>query len=80
MYFTIRYDSFHGNKLGFVTLEEKDLKDHLLDHLDNWDVEYTENEIEYILKNHVGHAAYETSKAYVEVQIYKIKPGERIDL
>ncbi len=80
MFFTILYEGFHGNKIGFVTLEEKDLKTHLLDHLDNWDVDYTEEEIEYILKNHVGHAAYETSKAYVEVQIYKISPGKSIDL
>ena len=80
MFLTIMYDGFHGNKMAFVSMEEKDIESHLREHLENWDIEYTEDELEYILKNYVGHAAYETSKAYVEVHIHKITPGKRIDL
>jgi hypothetical protein len=79
MFFTIIIDHFHGNKEGFISLSIDDVRTHLIAHLDNWDSQYSEAELAYILEARHGFAD-EGSKANVEVTITEVQPGERIDL
>lgn len=79
MYFTILYEQFHDNRMGFISLSKEDIKEQLIRHLRNWDCEFTEEELETILRRGEGYAD-EMSKSYVAVTITEIQPGEEIDL
>lgn len=78
MYFITLFESLHCNKEGFISSAEDIIKN-LKVHLDNWDCEYSEKELQSILKNGRGYAN-EQSKSCVEVTIVEVQPGESIYL
>ena len=75
MYVTTLIDNFHGNRESFISLSKEDVKIHLVSHLENWDCEYSKEELETILKNGYGTANKE-SKSCIEVEIVEVRPGE----
>lgn len=79
MFFVTISEDFHGNKEGFVSLDYLDIKKHLKAALDNWDAEYTDDQLDLIIEKGRGFVN-ENSKADVEISITEIEPGERIDL
>lgn len=79
MYFVIIREDWHANKEGFIALSLEDMKVALKEHLDNWGVEYTEEQLQKTIDD--KHGLFDQDhKRYVEVEISEVSPGERIDL
>ncbi len=70
---------FRGNKAGFISASLEESLVPLMEHLDNWDVEYTDDELENIYKAGSG-ILNEKEKTYVEVNIAEVREGQTIDL
>ena len=79
MYLITLTDNFHGNKEGFISLTKEDIWDHLVAHLNNWDVQYTIEELDTVIRKRYGYLN-EHSKSYVTVKITEIEPGQGFDL
>lgn len=79
MYFTTLYDQLHGNYVGFISLSKTDIKKQLIPHLQNFDTNFTHEEIATILKEEEGYAG-QADKSWVLVTIIEIQPGQEIDL
>lgn len=79
MYLITMFDNFHGNREGFIALAKEDIWDHLVKHLDNWDVPYTPDELETAIRKGYGEMN-QHSKSSVTVRIVEIQPGQGFDL
>jgi hypothetical protein len=79
MYLVILKEHFHCNKKAFIVLEKYEIIDFLISHLENWDVPFSQKELESTLIKGSG-MFNEHSKSYVKVTIIEIKPGESFDL
>lgn len=79
MYLTTIIDNFHGNKSAFISSSMEEVKTHLIKFLENWDCEYTEDELATILEEKQG-IADANSKSYLEVTIEKIEMNKAFDL
>jgi hypothetical protein len=76
MYVTTLIDNFHGNRESWVSLSKEDVRTHLISHLENWDCDYSQKELESILEKGIG-TADEKSKTCLEIEIVEVNPGER---
>lgn len=79
MYLITMFEDFHGNRQGFIALAKEDIWDHLVKHLENWDVPYTIEELDTVIRKGYG-LMNEHSKSYVTVRIVEIEPGQGFDL
>lgn len=79
MWLTVISERLHGNKEGWISDSIKDVKKDLINHLENWGCEYTEEELSYILKHGQG-IANEQQNSCVDVKISPIQFGQGFDL
>lgn len=79
MYLITIFESFRGNREGFISLTKEDIWDHLVKHLDNWDVPYTIDELDTVIRKGYGDMN-QHSKSYITVRIVEIQPGQSFDL
>lgn len=79
IYFVQITDSFHDNKVGFISFSKKDTQDSLGFALAHWDIEFTPQELIAIMKDGKGYAGG-GNKSDVYVTIRTIEPDEAFDL
>lgn len=73
------HDTFHGNKQAFVSFSTQNVESSLTACLENWDIEYTQKELNHIFKHGEGYAGG-GNKSDVKVVLTEIEPDEAFDL